>query len=58
MAYASSVNEPFLLTWPALAGPVVGAPNVSGSSVLAQRPRIWSYLSTNDALTTITASTR
>jgi hypothetical protein len=56
MAYQSSVAEPFLLSWPALAGPIVGAPNVAGSSVNAQRPRIWSYLSTADALTTVTAT--
>lgn len=56
MAYQSSVAEPFLITWPALAVSVAGAPNVAGSSVIAQRPRIWSYLSTADALTTVTAS--
>lgn len=56
MAYASSVNEPFLMTLPGLASPTVGAPNVAGSSVFAVRPRIWSYMSTADALTTVTAS--
>lgn len=56
MAYASSVAEPFEMTPGPLAVIPPGSPSIANSSVAATRPRIWGYLSTADALTTVTAS--
>ena len=57
MAYQSSVQEPYCLTEAGLAQtPIGGNTNVAGSSNFAARTRLWSYLSTADALTTVTAS--
>lgn len=59
MAYASSVNAPYLLSWgnlaPANAG-TIGGGLVSNSSIAVVPPRLWGYLTTADALTTVTAS--
>jgi hypothetical protein len=59
MAYASSVQEPFEMAPAGLAQttiPLSLGPSTANSSLVTTRPRLWGYLSTADALTTVTAS--
>lgn len=57
MAYQSSVQEPYCMTEAGLAQtPIGGNANVANSSNFTARTRLWAYLSTVDALTTVTAS--
>ena len=56
MAYQSSVQEPYCLTEAGLAQSQFPNAAIAGSSNFAARTRLWSYLSTADALTTVTAS--
>lgn len=59
MAYQSSVAAPYQMTWGNLAprnAGLIGGGVVSNSSNFAVEPRLWGYLSTADALTTVTAT--